>query len=178
MRAFEDCYNPLLALHVLQRLLGDHPDATLLMVGPDRGGLTAHDVSSEARRLGLAHKVRIEGAVPKDRVPEILSRGDIFLNTTDVDNAPVIVVEAMATGSCVVSTDAGGVPDLVEDGHEALLVPRRDPEAMAAAVGRILANPALAARLSTQARTKAEEFAWDRVLAAWERLLPRLSQVG
>ncbi len=49
--------------------------------------------------------------------------GDIFLNTTNVDNAPVTVVEAMACGLCIVSTDAGGVPDLVEDEHEALLVP-------------------------------------------------------
>jgi len=175
IRAFEDCYNPLLALQVLKRLLNDHPDATLLMVGPDRGGLTAQDVSNEARRLGLAHKVRIGGAIPKDRVPETLIQGDIFLNTTDVDNAPVIVVEAMATGSCVVSTDAGGGPDLVADGWEALLVPRRDPEAMAAAVHRILTEPNLAAKLSIQARAKAEMFAWNQVLDAWEELLLGLS---
>ncbi len=174
VRAFEDCYNPLLALQVLKRLLDDHPDATLLMVGPDRGGLTAQDVSNEARRLGLAERVRIEGAVPKDRVPETLTRGDVFLNTTDVDNAPVIVVEAMASGRCVVSTNAGGVPDLVEDGQEALLVPRGDPEAMAAAVRRILSEPDLAAKLSTQARAKAEAFAWDQVLDTWERLLMQL----
>ncbi|MGI5940306.1 MAG: glycosyltransferase family 4 protein [Thermoleophilia bacterium] len=171
VRAFEDCYNPLLALQMLQKLLTKHPDATLLMVGPDRGGLTAEDVSNEAARLGLTEKVRVEGAVPKDRIPEILTQGDIFLNTTDVDNAPVTVVEAMASGLCVVSTDAGGVPDLVDDGREALLVPRRDPDAMAAAVHRVLTEPGLAAQLSLQARTKAEAFAWNKVLTAWERLL-------
>ena len=176
VRAFEDCYNPLLALHVVQRLMRDLPDVELVMVGPDRGGLTARAVSEEAARLGIADRVRIKGAVPKDRVPEVLCQGDIFLNTTNVDNAPVVLVEAMASGCCVVTTNAGGVPDLVDDGLEALLVRRQDPEAMAEAIKRILNDHELAARLSRQARAKAETFGWDGVLVKWEELLMAIDE--
>lgn len=171
VRAFEQCYNPVLALQVLVRLTQQFPEVELLMVGPNRGGVSAQQVLDEARRLGLEHRVTIEGAVPKDRVPHTLQKGDIFLNTTNVDNAPVVVVEAMACGLCIVSTDAGGVPDLVEDGREALLVPRADPDAMAAAVTRILLDSDLAGRLSANARQKAAAYAWERVLTQWENLL-------
>ena len=111
------------------------------------------------------------GSVSKTDIPRILQEGDIFLNTTNVDNAPVTVVEAMACGLCVVSTDAGGVPYLVEDGVDALLVGRNDPDAMATAVRRILGDPVVAASLSKNARIKAEAFDWNRVLPQWEALL-------
>ncbi|MCL5734681.1 MAG: glycosyltransferase family 4 protein [Actinobacteria bacterium] len=174
IRAFEDRYNPLLALQVAKRLSDDNRDVELLMAGPNRGGITATQVANEAERLGLKDRVKIRGAVPKELVPSVLQEGDIFLNTTNVDNAPVIVVEAMACGSCVVSTDAGGVPDLVTDGEDSLLVPCDDAEAMAHAVARILDDPDLARMLSTGAREKAEDYAWDRVLSGWEDLLTQV----
>lgn len=178
IRAFEQRYNPVLALEVVARLCGDFPEIELLMVGPDRGDCSAEKMREEARRLGVDGSVRIMGSVPKTDVPRVLQDGDIFLNTTNVDNAPVTVVEAMACGLCVVSTDAGGVPYLVEDGADALLVGRDDPDAMAAAVRRILTDPAVAATLSKNARIKAETFAWDRVLPEWETLLISVAAGG
>jgi glycosyltransferase involved in cell wall biosynthesis len=100
-----------------------------------------------------------------------LGHGDVFLNTSDADNAPVSVTEAMACGLCVVTTDAGGLRDLVDDGEDALVVPRDDPEAMAAAVRRLLAEPRLAARLSAAARAKVEPLSWSLLLPEWEALL-------
>ena len=93
------------------------------------------------------------------------------MNTTNVDNTPVTVIEAMACGMCVVSTDVGGVPYLVDDGRNGLLVPRDDPEAMTAAVRTIVESPDLAARLSHNALRKAQDFDWGRVLPKWEILL-------
>jgi glycosyltransferase involved in cell wall biosynthesis len=100
-----------------------------------------------------------------------MSQGDIFLNTTNVDNTPVSVLEALACGLCVVSTDVGGIPYLLEHEEDALLVPPDDAEAMAAAVRRVLTEPGLAERLSRNARKKAEGFDWSVVLPQWERLL-------
>jgi glycosyltransferase involved in cell wall biosynthesis len=77
----------------------------------------------------------------------------------------------MATGLCVVSTDVGGLPDLLRDGEDALLVPPNDPEAMAAAVRRLLTEPGLAATLSHAGRAKVEAMAWPTVLPQWESLL-------
>src|SRR5207302_287455 len=76
--------------------------------------------------------------------PNHLSRGDIFLNTTNCDNTPVSEMEAMACGLPVVSTNVGGIPYLVEDGESALLTPPADAEAMSNAVVRLMHEPILA----------------------------------
>jgi glycosyltransferase involved in cell wall biosynthesis len=81
------------------------------------------------------------------------------------------VLEAMACGLCIVSTNVGGLTYLLEDEHDALLVPPNDPAAMAAAVRRLLTEPGLAERLSRNARHKAEEFDLSVILPQWERLI-------
>ena len=103
-------------------------------------------------------------------MPEWLNKADIFLNTTNVDNTPVSVIEAMACGLCIVSTNVGGIPYLLEDGVDALLVPPEDTQAMANAVKRILSDRQLAAALSANARKKAGAFSWEKVLPMWEAL--------
>jgi glycosyltransferase involved in cell wall biosynthesis len=141
------------------------------MFGPDKGDGSLDQVKSEVRRLNLEGRVSVPGAVPKTGVPKALNSGDIFLNTTNIDNTPVSLIEAMACGLCIVSTKAGGVPFLVDDGHDGLLVQADDSAGMAAAVRRILREPGLAERLSRNARAKAEQFDWAAVLPRWERLL-------
>ena len=74
-------------------------------------------------------------------MPACLADGDIFLNTSLVDNTPVSILEAMASGMCIVSTNVGGIPYLLKAGHEALLVSPGDPEKMAEAVRQILQDP-------------------------------------
>jgi glycosyltransferase involved in cell wall biosynthesis len=88
-----------------------------------------------------------------------------------VDNMPVSVLEAMACGLCVISTNVGGIPYLLEHEHDAMLVPPNDPEAMAAAVRRLLHEPELSARLSANARAKAAQCDWSVVLPQWNRVL-------
>jgi glycosyltransferase involved in cell wall biosynthesis len=100
-----------------------------------------------------------------------MNRGDIFLNTTNVDNTPISVIEAMACGLCVVSTNVGGLPYLLENEEDALLVAPGDPEAMATAVRRLLTDAELAERLSRNARRKAEQFDWSVILPRWQALL-------
>ncbi len=141
------------------------------MVGPDSADWSAAQTQEEALKLGVQGRVRFMGPVANADVPRILREGDIFLNTTNVDNAPKTIVEAMACGLCVVSTDAGGVPYLVENGRDALLVQRRDPAGMAAAVRRILLDPELANQLSQNARRGAEAFDWNTIIPTWEGLL-------
>src|SRR5262249_17533910 len=99
-----------------------------------------------------------------------LDRGDIFLNTANVDNAPVVLLEAMACGLCVVSTNVGGIPRLVSDGREGLLVPPRDPEAMAAAVRRVLDEPGLGGGLSRAGGRHGGAFGGAATLPRWRRV--------
>ncbi|HEX8118389.1 MAG TPA: glycosyltransferase family 4 protein, partial [Pyrinomonadaceae bacterium] len=171
LRSFHEIYNPTLAPKVVALLAEEFPDVRLTMVGRDKGDGSLRRTQEAAHALGVADRITFEGGVLKRDVPDILRRGDIFLNTTDVDNTPVSVLEALATGLCVVSTNVGGVPHLLEDGRDALLVPPRDAGAMAAAVRRLLKDAALAERLSRAGLMKAAGFDWSRVFPQWEELL-------
>ena len=98
LRAFHQLYNPLLAIDTLSRLVKEFPDIELAMVGPDKGDGSLQQVSQAVRRAGLTSRVRLVGGVPKREVPHLLAQRDIFLNTSSVDNTPVSVIEAMASG--------------------------------------------------------------------------------
>lgn len=171
LRAFHEMYNPTLAPRVVDLLRYPLPDVRLTMVGPDKGDGSFQRTRQLVQALGLGERVDFPGGVPKQDVPLWLDQGDIFINTTNVDNTPVSVMEAMACGLCIVSTNVGGIPYLLEHERDALLVPPADPEAMAAAVRRVLTEPDLAERLSRNARAKAEGCDWSAVLPQWEELL-------
>jgi len=170
LRAFHGIYNPCLAAEVVKRLQGTFADTHLTMIGPDRGDGSYQSFQETVLRLGIEDSVQCPGGIPKEDVPTWLNKGDIFLNTTNVDNTPVSVLEAMACGLCIVSTNVGGIPYLLEREVDALLVPPDDPDAMAAAVRRILTEPGLAERLSHNARENAEQFDWSIILPQWEDL--------
>jgi len=175
LRAFHRIYAPALAPRVLAQLSVEFPDATLTMVGPDKRDGSLDDTLRTARELGVAQRLRVVGGVPKTDVPRWLAGSDIFLNTATIDNLPVSVLEAMAAGLCVVTTDVGGIRYVVDHGAEAFLVPSGDARAMAAAVGRILRDPGLAAALSTRARATAERYGWSAIMPVWNRLFEEIA---
>ena len=175
LRGFHHLYNPALTPAVVARLTGEFPTCQLTMVGPDSGDGSLEDTVQAAAALGVAERITVAGRVPKSEVPRRMAEADIFLNTTFVDNAPVSVLEAMAAGLCIVSTCVGGIADLLEGERDALLVPPGDDAAMAAAVRRVLREPGLAARLSRNARAKAERFDWAQILPEWETYFTTLA---
>ena len=170
LRAFHETYNPSLGPRVLALLAREFPGISLTMIGPDRGDGSLARTREKAAELGVSDRLRIVEGIPKSEVGRNLAEADVFLNTTNVDNAPVSVLEAMACGLCVVSTNVGGMPDYLRDEAEGLLVPPGDPEAMASAVRRLLADSELAARLSRGGRARAEAMDWSIILPRWESL--------
>jgi len=170
LRAFHEIYNPLLAVRALARLIDKFPDIHLSMVGRDKGDGALQRVKEEASLLGVIGRLSLPGGVPHNEVPAWIDRSDIFINTTNYDNTPVSVLEAMAGGMCVVSTQVGGIPYLLVHGQDALLIPRDDVDAMVDMVIRVLTEPGLAERLSNNARNKVEKCDWTVVLPQWERL--------
>ena len=175
VRAFHEVYNPCLAPRVLHLLAPDFQEIELLMIGPDKGDGSLERMLNLAEQLGLRDRIRIAGGIPHEQVPIYLDKGDVFINTTNYDTAPRSVLEAMANGLCVVTTNVGGMPWLVEEEVDGLLVPPDDPGAMAAAVSRVLTDPGLSARLSANARHKAEAYDWSAILPQWERLFLEVS---
>jgi len=178
LRAFHEVYNPVMAVQVLALLKQDFPNIQLTMIGPDKGDGSLQRTRQEAERLDVMDRLTLLGSVRKEDVPKRLSGGDVFLNTARIDNMPVSVLEAMASGLCVVSTNVGGIPYLVQAEREALLVSPDNAEGMAEAVRRIIVEPELSRRLSSNARRKAEQLDWSVILPRWEKLLSSVVQPG
>ena len=129
---------------------------------------------------GLAGRVRLLGARPQQEVAErlrcaaVVVQPSVVARNGQMDGIPVALIEALAAGRPVVASALSGVPELVEDGVSGLLVPPGDPAALAAAVGRLLADPALAAALGGRGRRRVEaDFRLDRSV---DRLLARLDR--
>jgi glycosyltransferase involved in cell wall biosynthesis len=178
LRAFHEIYNPTLAPEVLASLIAQFPETRLTMIGPDKGDGSLERTRRAAVNLGVFGACRFVGRVERNTVPAWLAKSHIFLNTTNVDNTPVSVVEALAAGLCVVSTNVGGIPYLLENERDALLVPACDAHAMAEAVRRLFVEPGLAASLSRNGRLKAEKFDWSHILPEWESLISRAAKGG
>jgi len=174
LRAFHAIYNPMLGPNLIAALRKKGIESNLTMIGPDKGDGSLQSTLRVAEEQNVIELIEVIRGVPKQEVPAALSKGDIFINTTNIDNTPVSVIEAMACGLCIVSTRVGGIPYLLEDGVDALLVPPDDADAMAYAVERILTEPGLAGKLSANARKKAEQFDWSIILPKWRALFEDL----
>lgn len=175
LRAFHRIYDPALAVRVLALLTDEFPDAQLLMIGPDKGDQSYEQTRALADELGVANRVQFVGRVAKAEVPRWINRGDIFLNTSTVDNNPVTVLEAMACGACVVTTGVGGIPYLASHANDALIVDARDAAAMAHNVAEVLRRPELAESLSLNARRRVEKLDWSHVLPMWQSIFHSLA---
>ena len=113
-------------------------------------------------RHGLEGSVELTGVMPSAKVREALYAASIFVlpsvvtDTGDRDGIPVSLMEAMAAGTPSVSTRVSGIPELIDDGDNGLLVPEKNPSALAAALARLLDDPALGQRMAVAARAKVE----------------------
>jgi glycosyltransferase involved in cell wall biosynthesis len=172
-RSLEAIYDVATALRALALVREREPLACMIVAGsgPERARLEAL-----AGELALGAAVRFTGAVDNARMPELYAEADIAVNPSTVDNMPISLLEAFASGVPVVSTDVGGVPFIARDGDTALLVPAGDPRAMADALLRLIADRALYARLRAAALDDVQRYGWPRVREAWIACYRRCAQ--
>jgi len=132
------------------------PEARLVLAGRDleQGGAYQDALEHESERLGI--RERVEFGFHED-VPALLESLDVVALPSWTEGLPVVLLEAMAHARPVVATPVGGTPELVVDGETGLLVPPRDPEALAAALRRLLEDPDLARRLGEAGRARVAE---------------------
>jgi glycosyltransferase involved in cell wall biosynthesis len=144
-------------LRAVALLLPSRPGLRLRVAGVPAGEQMDRLYRRAARRLGVDGAVDWLGRLDAAAVVAELEAADVFVYPSHVDNSPNAVVEAMLAGTPIVASYAGGIPSLLRDGEEGLLVPRGDAPAFAAAVRRLLGDPLLAGRLGAAARERARE---------------------
>jgi L-malate glycosyltransferase len=168
VRSFAEIYNPMLALLVVEKLREEFPNVSLCMIGPEKDGSL-----QKCKAYAAEHQLPVifTGMLSKEGWRQRSKDYDIFINTTNFDNTPVSVMEAMALGLTVVSTDVGGVPYLIEDQKDGLLVPPDERDQFVDAIHKLCTNNELARSLSANARKKAEGFDWQNVKHHWFTLL-------
>ena len=154
------------ALLVLQK----RPQTTFLIAGQ---GPEQERLVKQIKRMGLTGKVFILGQVA-DPAP-LLRALDLFVLSSWGEGMGSVLLEAAACGLPIAATTAGGIPEIVSDGSSGLLVPPRDPEALAGAILRLLEDGALARRLADRARAGLPEFGLERMAVQMEELYAALA---
>jgi glycosyltransferase involved in cell wall biosynthesis len=166
-RNLEPIYDVATALRALRILREALPDVRMTVAG---SGPERERLERLASELGVADAVEFCGRVERDAMAALYRDADVVVNPSRVDNMPNSVLEALASGVPVVSTNVGGVPYIVRDGASALLVPPGAPAELAAAVRRVLADASLAAVLRENGLRDVRQYAWPQVRDQWSRV--------
>ena len=161
--------NTILAFEIVRR---EHPAARLLVVGD---GHCRADLERLVAERGI-DGVEFVGRVPHEEMGEWFDRADILVNSSRIDNMPHCLIEAFAAGLPVVTTGAGGIPYIVEDGRNGLLVAIDDPEALANAVLGLLGDQDFAqALVAAGVSDCGARYAWTAARREWLRLYQQLA---
>jgi glycosyltransferase involved in cell wall biosynthesis len=164
-------HRPQKALHVLLEAFAHVQDhgAHLVIAGD---GICRPDLERRAAELGVASRTHFLGM--RDDVDALLAAVDVAAMSSDYEGTPLFGFECMAAGTPLVATAVGGLPDMLEDGRSAVLVPRRDPVALAAGIERLLAAPEERRALAAAAARALERYKIDAVAARFAALYHEL----
>ena len=162
-RNLEPNYNVACVIRAFALIQETLPDATLDLAGEGSQRRALEGLASDLQ----LRNVRFLGRVPPGAMPALYDGADVFLNGSDVDNQPLSILEAFACGLPVITTDAGGIPSLVEHGVTGLVVPRGDAPAMAHSAAQLVVEPDLARSLARNALDATHAYRWEQIRLKW-----------
>lgn len=166
-RNLEPIYDNETAIRAFAVVHSRHPDTTLTIAG---SGPEASKLKALADHLSLSSAIKFTGRLEPQAMANLYREADMAINPSLVDNMPNSVLEALASGVPVVSTNVGGVPYIVRDGETALLVPARSPEAMASAILRLINDPSLCNQLIDNGLAEVQRYTWNTVWPIWKKV--------
>jgi L-malate glycosyltransferase len=172
VRAFSEIYHPEICIWTLLDLLSEYPEATLTMVGPDKGILNR--IKNLIEELGLVEKVKIVGPISNHNLPIYYQTHAVYLNTTAYESFGMALAEAAACGIPIVSSNVGEIPYLWQHESNILLVERLDAKSFATQVRRVFEQPSLAKQLGENAAKRAQDFDFQKILLRWKSMFKSL----
>jgi glycosyltransferase involved in cell wall biosynthesis len=170
-RNLERIYDLPTALRAFALVQQRRPEATLAIAGTGPERETLEGLATE---LGVRERVEFTGRLDPVEIAELCARADLMLNPARVDNMPNSILEGLAAGVPIVTTNVGGIPFIVEHEHTALLVAAGDAQAMAQAALRLLDDATLRERLRANGREAARQYTWPRIRPLWLGLYQEL----
>jgi glycosyltransferase involved in cell wall biosynthesis len=173
VRSFAKIYNPVMAVEVLEKILVVFPQATLTMVGGKKD--SSHEiVKGYIEKKGLEDRVKLTGILSQAEWAKLSQEFDIFINTTNIDNMPLSVLQAMALGLPVFSTNVGGIKYLISDGVNGVKCLPANSDDMAEKIITYLENQNNLTQIAAQAKELPFEYSWANVLPQWEKLISEI----
>ncbi|MHB9035554.1 MAG: glycosyltransferase family 4 protein [Armatimonadota bacterium] len=156
IRHLEETYDPMAALRVFEIVSSEVPGSTITFIGD---GTLRQEMERYIDEHGLTG-VRFTGRLPNSEVAGEFEKADIFLNTSRRDGMPTALLEASAAGLLIVTTDAGGIPAMIENGRNGIVVPVGDANALAREVVALISDYGRACAIGRAARLNAEKYDW------------------
>ncbi len=173
-RNFAPHYNVACVIRAFARIRTQLPGATLVLAGD---GECREELERLVDDLSLRDAVTFTGQVPPERMAQLYDEADVYLNAPSIDNMPGSILEAFACGLPVVTTDAGGIPFVVEHERNGLMVACDDDEALAREALRLFSESTLARDLAQAAREECNiRYTWPAVEREWVRTYERVAR--
>jgi glycosyltransferase involved in cell wall biosynthesis len=166
VRAYQKIYNPKLMVDLCILLLEQGFKPKICMIGPEKDN-SKSEVLNLIQEKNLEKYFNIKSRLSRSEWVNYSSGYNFFINTSNVDNTPVSVIEAMALGMIVISTNVGGLPKLIEDSVNGFLVDPNDANQILNLINTIISRKEL--NVSLNARKKAKTFDWTEVKEDWKR---------
>jgi len=164
--------NPNLLISAFAKVLKVVPDAKLVIAG---SGRERDNLSRQVKGLNIANSVFMVGELSKEKVAQLMAAADVFVLPSKMESFGLALLEASAAGVPVVCSNAGGVPEVFQDGFNALLYSPGDDIAMAKAIIRLIQDKELAKTISANAVATSRRFTWEiaaeRTLRVYEEVL-------
>jgi len=168
--------SPSLLISAFAEVLKVKPEAKLVIAG---SGREENDLSHRVRDLDIADSVFMVGGLAKEELAQLMAAANVFALPSKLESFGLSLLEASAAGVPVVCSNAGGVPEVFQNGFNALLYPPGDYHAMAEAIVRVIQDKELAKKISANAVQTAKRFTWERtarrILRVYEELLQESS---
>jgi glycosyltransferase involved in cell wall biosynthesis len=169
VRAFGEIYQPDLAVRTLYEVKKSWPNATLTMIGPDKGLM--NETKELANQLNLQNDIYFPGPIPNEKLAQIYQSHHCYINTPKYESFGVALMEAASCGIPIVSVSVGEIPYLWKHDVSMRIVSEHNPERMAAQILLLAQNQDLAARQALRAKEVAEQFEWERIKPYWHKVL-------
>ncbi len=168
VRAFSEIYNPLMAIKAFELIIKKYSSAQLCMVGPDKDSSLA-----QCKQYALEKDLPVlfTGKLKKREWTKLAADFDIFINTSNIDNSPLSVIEAMAMGLPIITTNVGGMPFLIDDKKDGILIQKNAPQELSDSVTWMIEHTTETLEMTLRAREKVLSFDWNQIKQDWKSLL-------